>query len=90
MRKIVIILLSAFIMNSGCHKNNSIVEKDEASASDMERIGSMGFSKEGILKLPDGFIVEGDLFISNDHLLQPENYAIQSLNSNEEHYRHVN
>ncbi|WP_126974432.1 M57 family metalloprotease, partial [Gynurincola endophyticus] len=33
---------------------------------------------------------EGDLFISNDHLLQAENYAIQSLNSNEEHYRHVN
>lgn len=53
-----------------------------SSPSDIAKIGSMGFSTEGIIQTSEYFLVEGDIMLSNFYVLNYPNNSLKINNSN--------
>lgn len=71
-------------------KKNAVTEKNDAvSDAVLSQIAKMGFSADGVVKADGGYVVEGDIFLSDKDL----NASFSSgsvVVANEEHYRTTN
>lgn len=74
---------------SSCKKETKEVSQDEISSSVLSQIGRLGFSTENVTKSQGGYLVEGDILLSENDL----NYIPSSPNmviAQEEQYRTFN
>ncbi len=64
-------LLILFI-SAGCQKNSQHIPADNSiNEADIQKIEAMGFSAEGIIRIDNGYVVEGDIIITDQQLVQP-------------------
>jgi len=64
-------LCALFLCVSSCKKNNTSEQTDnkaEISASTLQQIKSLGFSVENARKVDNGYLVEGDILLTDDNL----------------------
>ncbi|NII83459.1 MULTISPECIES: M57 family metalloprotease [unclassified Pedobacter] len=85
-------LCALFIYASSCKKNNTSEQTDnkaEISASTLQQIKSLGFSVENARKVDNGYLVEGDIVLTDANL--NEKSSSPNLNIAEtEQYRTTN
>jgi hypothetical protein len=67
-------ILAIFLL-SACKKEIEEIQKsainlskDQVSADILEKIGALGFGTKGVIALPDGYLVEGDIILSKEDL----------------------
>jgi hypothetical protein len=82
------IMMVGTLMTS-CKKNEAIKTNDEVSDAVKTQVTAMGFSSDGIQKANGGYLVEGDIFLSNDDLGK-QTTSKSLVIANEEHYRTTN
>src|SRR4051812_1863265 len=56
------------VMMTACKKNTKDSAPDEISQSTLSQIQALGFSSEGAKKVSDGYLVEGDIKLSENEL----------------------
>lgn len=83
---IVITVTVASLFNS-CKKSDA--SKNEISKEVLDQISALGFSTMGAVKHEDGYLVEGDIILTDDNLKGlPVSHEL--IHANEEHYRTTN
>lgn len=89
MKQLIRTLLAVFCMAAlftACKKETQEVKNDEISASTLSQIAALGFSTEGAQKVDEGYLVEGDIILTDAQLNQfPTTNEL--VHANEEHYR---
>jgi hypothetical protein len=69
-----------------CQKSSSHVQEEEVSASVKSKILALGFSDDNVQKTDEGYLVEGDIIITDADLSSvPDNIFLQI--ANDEQYR---
>ncbi|WP_299820044.1 M57 family metalloprotease [uncultured Pontibacter sp.] len=71
-----LLLFSAVVAALGftsCQQEEEITNKEEASQEVLTQIKALGFSNQNVLKVDGGFVVEGDIFLSNNDLTAAHN-----------------
>lgn len=66
-------LCALFLCVSSCKKNNTSEQtenKEEISASTLQQIKSLGFSVEDVRKVDNGYLVEGDIVLTDANLTE--------------------
>ncbi|HEX2609288.1 MAG TPA: M57 family metalloprotease [Flavisolibacter sp.] len=74
---------------TACQKNTKEVAREDISQSTLTQIQKLGFSSDGVTRVSGGYLVEGDILLSESDL----NAQISSPNmiiANEEQYRTFN
>jgi hypothetical protein len=56
------------ILAVSCQKSDKAVKQEEISTDVLKQIQQMGFSTDGVIKKGNGYLVEGDIFLSSKHL----------------------
>ena len=91
MKKITLLAAAAFLAFgfTACKKDAQLAQKDEISATTLTQIRSLGFNTEGARKVQEGYLVEGDILLTdaelNAHTTSPNMIVAQ-----EEQYRTFN
>ena len=70
-------------------KKNAKISQSEVPEAVMAKITSMGFSTDGIQKVSEGYLVEGDIILRESDL-QSAATSPEMVIANEEHYRTTN
>ncbi|QJB34734.1 protease [Chitinophaga oryzae] len=80
--------LLACILFFACQKskNDDMPAKEDISANVLAKISALGFSKKGVIKVKDGYIVEGDIFLTEKDL-DRKNEGLKLHIAETEHYR---
>jgi len=90
MKKIVLpilmIALSVSVIVS-CTKSSSA--EPEISGDVLQKISALGFSNQGVVKVDDGYLVEGDIILTENDLKGHENPMLLRIANNEQ-YRTTN
>ncbi|RYZ62248.1 MAG: matrixin family metalloprotease [Chitinophagaceae bacterium] len=84
-------LFGAFaLLLSACKKEaRGVASEEEVSPTVVAQIKNMGFRTDGIMKVEEGYLVEGDIVLTNEDLAGlPTSKEI--VYANEEHYRTTN
>jgi hypothetical protein len=71
MKKLTIPLIAALcvaIIFSACKKNTKTVATDEIPEATLSQIQALGFSTQDVQKRPNGYLVEGDILLSESQL----------------------
>ena len=75
---------------TACQKNaKETVQKDEVSSETLAKIKSLGFDETGVRKVSNGYLVEGDIVLTEENLAQRSS-SPTLLIANEEQYRTTN
>ena len=77
---------SALVFSSCSKESESITKSDEVSASALSQIKQMGFATTGATVVDGGYVVEGDIFLSNEDLANPQPAQLLRVGA-EEQYR---
>jgi len=75
-----------------CKSNNTenaVESKTEISADKLSQIKSLGFSTDNIRKIDEGYLVEGDILLTDDNLAEPSTDANLNIAETEQ-YRTTN
>jgi Dual-action HEIGH metallo-peptidase len=91
MRKIsfaLLMALAASVLFVACKKDDN--SKQDISKDVLDQISAMGFSTQGISKHEDGYLVEGDIIISEENLASGLSTSVELIHAKEEHYRTTN
>ncbi|TCD25081.1 protease [Pedobacter psychrodurus] len=75
-----------------CKSNNTenaVESKTEISADKLSQIKSLGFSTDNIRKIDEGYLVEGDILLTDDNLAEPSTGANLNIAETEQ-YRTTN
>jgi len=85
-----LVLLSVLSLSlAACKKENSGNQNEPVSDKTLQQIYQLGFSNKDVVRHEDGYLVEGDIVITESDLSSPQ--AIQLLRvGNEEQYRTTN
>jgi Dual-action HEIGH metallo-peptidase len=65
--KTLMALVCISVFATSC-KRESITAKDEVSPAVLQQIAAQGFSTENVRKVDNGYLVEGDIVLTNDNL----------------------
>jgi hypothetical protein len=83
-----VFLIAATLFNS-CKKSTKADAPVSVSKEVLSQIKALGFSTDGVTVHEDGYLVEGDIIITNENLSGlPTSYEL--IHANEEHYRTTN
>jgi hypothetical protein len=74
---------------SSCQQEEEISNKEEASQEVLTQIKALGFSNQNVQKVEGGFVVEGDIFLSNSDLTAAHNTKALRVGESEQ-YRTTN
>ncbi|WP_121354381.1 M57 family metalloprotease [Flavisolibacter nicotianae] len=80
---------AAVILLASCKKDAKDVVKDTVSVEALSQIQHLGFSTDGVQKASGGYLVEGDIFLS-DAQLSTSPTSPNMVIANEEHYHTFN
>ncbi|MDX5437728.1 MAG: protease, partial [Pontibacter sp.] len=71
-----LLLCAAVIATLGfasCQQEEEISNKEEVSQEVLSQIKALGFSNQNVQKVDGGYVVEGDIFLSNGDLSAAHN-----------------
>jgi hypothetical protein len=74
---------------ASCKKETKETVQDEVSPEVIAQVKSLGFNTQGIQKTEEGYLVEGDIIITNEQLSGLAD-SHELIYANEEHYRTTN
>lgn len=72
-----------------CKRENIAPKSSDVSQAVLNQIAAQGFSTENVKKVSNGYLVEGDIVLTNENLTQPAS-SPTLLIANEEQYRTTN
>jgi hypothetical protein len=89
----IILILGGFLMTASlfysCQEDNSAVADKLISKKVLDRLWEMGFSNENVQKVDEGYLVEGDIIVTEENL-QDQNEYITLRIAGTEQYRTTN
>ncbi len=91
MRKLLFsasLVMASVILMIACSKTKEATP--EISDDVKSKIAALGFNPEGVQKLDDGYLVEGDIILTNTDLTNGHQDQKSIIYANEEHYRTTN
>jgi predicted Zn-dependent protease len=71
---------------SSCKKDAKVLKTDQVSETALAQIKALGFSTQNAQKVPEGYLVEGDIILTNADLSSSPN-SPEMVIAQEEHYR---
>lgn len=77
---------AAALLLTACKKEVQETAQQEISPEVMAQIKNMGFSTEGVQKVAEGYLVEGDIVLTPQNLAETPT-SNELIYANEEHYR---
>lgn len=83
------VMLCLIIFITSCKRETVTPPQQEISAAVLQQIAAQGFSTDGVTKVDNGYLVEGDIILTPENLKglpDTKNLVI----ANEEHYRTTN
>ncbi len=83
---IIVCCLLTCIVFFACRKEHAGVGTEEVPETVLAKISGLGFSKKGVMKVKNGYIVEGDILLT-DSDLNKKNNVIRLNVAETEHYR---
>jgi hypothetical protein len=88
MKKMITPIIAACLVMTftSCKKEAKQADKNEVSEATLQQISSLGFSTTGVQKVPEGYLVEGDIVLT-DEQLSSRPTSPEMVVANEEHYR---
>jgi len=87
--KFLVAVLAMVIAVSSCQKNDVPVFEENISTEVLDQINALGFSSQNVIKSEEGYIVEGDIFLTDAALTElAEDVKLRV--GEEEHYRTFN
>ena len=81
--------LLAFVFSS-CKKNATEETPEQVSSETLAQIKALGFGTKNVQKVDEGYLVEGDIILTDEQLNQPHPATPNMIIANEEHYRTFN
>lgn len=84
MTRLFAIALTGSILFSACQKNSKTTQ-DEISAETIAQIKAQGFNTAGVKKINEGYLVEGDIILTEEDLRSTVN-SPELVVANSEHY----
>ncbi|MEO7835367.1 MAG: M57 family metalloprotease [Ginsengibacter sp.] len=86
--KLFLIIFSLSFLTISCKREN-IAIKTDVPQSVLQQISAQGFSTDHVTKVSNGYLVEGDIILTNENLTQTSS-SPNLLIANEEQYRTTN
>ena len=83
------LLVGAAMSLSSCEKKQEVVAKNEISEETIGQISALGFSAKDAQKVEGGFLVEGDIVLTNEMLNSTPDYSMMRVGEDEQ-YRTTN
>src|SRR6059058_3359157 len=83
------VVCAAALSFTSCKKDAKEVPQDEVSASTLAQIKALGFDDQGVKKVNGGYLVEGDIVLS-DNELKSSPTSPNMIVAKEEQYRTFN
>ncbi len=87
--KTLVAFLCVSLIATSCKREDIALNQDEVSSAVLQQIAAQGFSTEGVRKVSNGYLVEGDIILTNENLAQ-QSTSPNLLIANEEQYRTTN
>jgi len=81
--------LLAFLFSS-CKKDVKDESPEQVSQETLAQIKALGFGTKNVQKVDGGYLVEGDIILTNEQLNEPHPATPNMIIANEEHYRTFN
>ena len=75
---------------TACKKESRETPKDEVSQETLSQIKALGFGTRDVKKVPEGYLVEGDIILTEEQLNSDHPSTPNMIIANEEHYRTFN
>ena len=66
--KTLMAILCISVFATSCKRENLTTVNDEVSPAVLQQIAAQGFSAEGVRKVDNGYLVEGDIVLTNENL----------------------
>lgn len=86
MKQLIMAAVCMAALFTSCKKETKEVINDEISPATLSRIAALGFNTDGAQKVDEGYLVEGDIILTESQLNQfPTTHEL--IYANEEHYR---
>ncbi|MDQ0638589.1 hypothetical protein QF042_002154 [Pedobacter sp. W3I1] len=85
----VCLLLTNLYSCKSNNTENAVENKTDISADKLSQIKSLGFSTDNIRKIDEGYLVEGDILLTDDNLAEPSTGANLNIAETEQ-YRTTN
>jgi len=85
----VCLLLTNLYSCKSNNTENAVENKTDISADKLSQIKSLGFSTDNIRKIDEGYLVEGDILLTDDNLAEPSSGANLNIAETEQ-YRTTN
>lgn len=82
------LLIASVVLIVACSKTKDV--KPEISDDLKAKVAALGFNPEGIQEHPEGYLVEGDIVLTNNDLQNGHTDRKSIIYANEEHYRTTN
>ena len=86
--KTLLTVLCVSLIAISCKREN-VIAKDEVSSSVLAKIAAQGFSTENVRKVDNGYLVEGDIILTEENLNE-QSTSPTLLIANVEQYRTTN
>src|SRR6476659_8190226 len=83
------VMLCLLVFITSCKRETVTPPQQEISAAVLQQIAAQGFSTDGVTKVDNGYLVEGEIILTPENLKglpDTKNLVI----ANEEHYRTTN
>jgi hypothetical protein len=77
------------VIATSCKREAITTPKDEVSSAVLQQIAAQGYSTEGVRKVDNGYLVEGDIVLTNDNLTR-QSTSPNLVIANVEQYRTTN
>lgn len=89
--KLLLPVFCLILLTTSCKRENIIdpTANDQVSAAVLQQIAAQGFSTENVRKVDNGYLVEGDIVLTQENLSQPAT-SPTLLIANDEQYRTTN
>jgi len=89
LRPLAVVSLIAFTFTA-CKKDVKEEAPDPISQETLSQIKALGFGTKNVKKVAEGYLVEGDIVLTEDQLSSPHPATPNMIIANEEHYRTFN
>ncbi|MBA2250254.1 MAG: protease [Chitinophagaceae bacterium] len=87
--KTLLALTCLCVFATSCKRESVATAKDDVSSAVLQQIAAKGFSTEGVRKVDNGYLVEGDIVLTNNNLTE-QSTSPTLLIANDEQYRTTN
>ena len=85
----LVIGMSSLLGLGACQQEENIVKKEDISQETLDKIYQMGFGTNDVKRIPEGYLVEGDILLTEDQLQEKHDPRLLRVGETEQ-YRTTN